>query len=234
MFCFFRSHCTVRSVFQAAPSEWENGFVLAINKRHGHWGLQNCKGRIWKMCIQLWVPFNSDFDQLNYHLYKEDTGSTLDRPYIQVLYEPVYKGGTGLVSRLQAGGLADRFLAGTTFVFLPKRLDRLWGPPSALFSRYQGSYLWGKAVRHEADHKPQSSAEVEWGYAYILHMPPWRARDITCMFKWDRWKWKILNWLVASIAQIWSSRHSIIIMNHETCWALWNVCRPELYLLLCL
>ena len=68
--------------------------------------------------------------------------------------------------RLQAGGLADRFLAETTFVFLPKRLDRLWGPPSALSIGYQSSQPWGRAVRHEADHKPQSSAEVkEWSYA---------------------------------------------------------------------
>lgn len=65
------------------------------------------------------------------------------------------------MSRLQAGGLEYRFLAGTTFVFLPKRLDRLWGPSSALFSGYKGSYPWGKAVRHEADHKPQSSVEVK-------------------------------------------------------------------------
>jgi len=47
------------------------------------------------MCILLWVPFNSDSDQLNYHLYKEDTGSTLDKPYIQLVYEPVYKGEPG-------------------------------------------------------------------------------------------------------------------------------------------
>ena len=49
------------------------------------------------MCILLWVPFNSDFDQLNYHLYtyKEDMGSTLDRSYIQLVYEPVYKGEPG-------------------------------------------------------------------------------------------------------------------------------------------
>ena len=91
----FSSLYTVRSVFQAASSEWENYFVLAINKRHGHWGLQNCKGRIWKMCILRWVPFNSDFDQLNCHLYKEDTGSTLDSPYVRLVYEPVYKGEPG-------------------------------------------------------------------------------------------------------------------------------------------
>jgi len=82
------------------------------------------------------------------------------------------------VSRLQAGGLADRFLAGTTFVFLSKRLDRLlWGPPSALFSGYQGPYPWVKAVRHEADHKPQSSAGVkEWGYVCT---PPYAS--MACM-----------------------------------------------------
>jgi hypothetical protein len=71
------------------------------------------------------------------------------------------------VSRLQAGGLADRFLAWTTFVSLPKRLDWPWGPPSALFNGYQRSYPWSKSIRREADHKPQSSSEVkkEWGYA---------------------------------------------------------------------
>jgi hypothetical protein len=47
------------------------------------------------MFILLWVPFNSDFDQLNYHLYKEDTDSTLDWPCIQLVYEPVYKGEPG-------------------------------------------------------------------------------------------------------------------------------------------
>jgi hypothetical protein len=81
------------------------------------------------------------------------------------------------VSRLQAGGLADRFLAGTTFVFLPKRLDRLRAPPSALFIGYQGSSPWGKAIRHQADHNPQSSVEVkEWGYAYT---PPYAS--MACM-----------------------------------------------------
>jgi hypothetical protein len=81
------------------------------------------------------------------------------------------------VSRLQVVGLEDRFLAGTTFVFLPKGLDRRWGPSSALFSGYQGSYPWGKVVRREADHKPQSSVEVkEWGYVFT---PPYASMACT-------------------------------------------------------
>lgn len=82
------------------------------------------------------------------------------------------------MSRLKARGLADRFLAWTTFVSLPKRLDRLWGSPIALFIGYQRSYSWGKAIRREADHKPQSGSEVkkEWGYACI---PPYASMACT-------------------------------------------------------
>jgi len=34
-----------------------------------------------------------------------------------------------------------------TFVYSPKRQDRLWGPPSLVFNGY-----WGKARGHEADY----------------------------------------------------------------------------------
>jgi hypothetical protein len=43
------------------------------------------------------------------------------------------------------------------FVFIPQRLDRLWGPPSLLCSGYRGV----KRPKSEADHSHASSAEVK-------------------------------------------------------------------------
>jgi hypothetical protein len=43
----------------------------------------------------------------------------------------------------------------------PKCPDQLWGPPSLLFSGYQGSFLGVKQLGHEVNHSPLSSAEVK-------------------------------------------------------------------------
>jgi hypothetical protein len=52
-------------------------------------------------------------------------------------------------------------------IFLFSELsDRLWGPPSLLFSRYRSSFAGVKWPGLEVDHCPPSSAEVknEWSY----------------------------------------------------------------------
>jgi hypothetical protein len=65
-------------------------------------------------------------------------------------------------------GLDDRGLPlgrGREFFSSPPRQDRLWGPPSPLYSGYPG----GKRPGREADHVPPSSAEVKnaWSYTSI-------------------------------------------------------------------
>jgi hypothetical protein len=52
----------------------------------------------------------------------------------------------------------------------PQHPNWLWGPSSLLFNWYQGLFPGVKQPRCEADHSPQSSAEVknEWRYTYTL------------------------------------------------------------------
>ena len=53
---------------------------------------------------------------------------------------------------------------------LPKRSDRLWGPPSILFSGYRRFFPEANRPMREGDHLPPSGAEVEneWNYTSTL------------------------------------------------------------------
>jgi hypothetical protein len=55
---------------------------------------------------------------------------------------------------------------GKRFFSSPNRADWLCGPPSILFSGYQGSFLGLKRPGREVNHLPESSAKVkkEWSY----------------------------------------------------------------------
>ena len=61
--------------------------------------------------------------------------------------------------------------------FLYNRPDRIWGPISFLFSRYQNSFPRTEQSRREVDYSPPSSAEIknEWSYASI---PPIRLHGV--------------------------------------------------------
>jgi hypothetical protein len=66
------------------------------------------------------------------------------------------------------GSIPDR---GRGFFLQPLRPDRLWGQPSLLYSGYRGSFPGGKArPGRDADHSPESSAEVKNGYERAI--PP--------------------------------------------------------------
>jgi hypothetical protein len=60
-----------------------------------------------------------------------------------------------------------------TFVPSPQRSDKLWGPPSLLYSEYRGRALslGVKQMGHEADHSPLSGAEfkIDWSYTSTPH-----------------------------------------------------------------
>jgi hypothetical protein len=69
-----------------------------------------------------------------------------------------------------------------SFLSIPQRPDRLWGPTSLLYNRYQGLFLFleVKLPDFEADHSPPSSAEVKNGGA-ILPLPyksSWRGAEL--------------------------------------------------------
>jgi len=49
---------------------------------------------------------------------------------------------------------------GWEFFSLPRRPDRLWGPPSLPLGN-RSSFLEGKAAARDADNSPISSAEVK-------------------------------------------------------------------------
>jgi len=52
----------------------------------------------------------------------------------------------------------------TDFSLLPKYPDQLWGPPTFLFNRFQGSFLWLSGWHTQVNRSPLSSFEVknEW------------------------------------------------------------------------
>jgi hypothetical protein len=50
---------------------------------------------------------------------------------------------------------------GKQFSLLQNHADRLWGPPSLLFSSYWCSFLWVKWLGPKVDSSPSSSAEVK-------------------------------------------------------------------------
>jgi len=56
------------------------------------------------------------------------------------------------------------------FFFPPKLSNRLWGPPSILFSEYRRFFPEVNRSMHEGDHLLPSGAEVEneWNYTSTL------------------------------------------------------------------
>jgi hypothetical protein len=74
----------------------------------------------------------------------------------------------GVATTLRTGRSGVRISVGA------KRPDRLWGPPSFLFS---GVLFRGvKWPGSDAEHSPPSSVEVknEWNYTSTSPMPSWR------------------------------------------------------------
>jgi hypothetical protein len=72
----------------------------------------------------------------------------------------------GIRTNLDAGRSRVRILVwGKRFVSTPNRPERLYGTPSLLFNRYQGSFLEVKWPKRD-DHSPTPSAEVknEWSH----------------------------------------------------------------------
>jgi hypothetical protein len=70
---------------------------------------------------------------------------------------------------------------GWEFFSSPSRQDRLWGPPSFLYSGYRGSFPGGKASGSEADHSPPPSVEVKECvelYIHFLNTPSWRGAQL--------------------------------------------------------
>ena len=65
---------------------------------------------------------------------------------------------------LNDAGFEFRRPGGGRFFSSPKRPDRLWGPPSLIFSGYRGISSGVKRPECDVDHSPPSSAEVknEW------------------------------------------------------------------------
>jgi len=65
---------------------------------------------------------------------------------------------------------------------LPLCPDRLWGPPSLLYSGYRGSFPGAKArPGRDTDHSPPSSAEVaneQELYLLSPQAPPWRVAGL--------------------------------------------------------
>jgi hypothetical protein len=58
-------------------------------------------------------------------------------------------------------------------MFSPRLLDRFWGPPSLLYTGYQGLFIRGiKQPRSEADHSSPTNTEVKKTGIYI-YTPPY-------------------------------------------------------------
>jgi len=70
------------------------------------------------------------------------------------------------------------------FFLLQNRPDRLWGPPSLLFSGYRVHSQVIKWKRREADHSPLSNAEVKDGRRYtaspLYALMVWTGRTLPC------------------------------------------------------
>jgi hypothetical protein len=71
--------------------------------------------------------------------------------------------------RLDGQGVGVQVSVGARFFSSPRHRDRFWDPPSLQSSRYLGV----KQPEREADHSPQTSAEVT--VHPLPHAPSWRS-----------------------------------------------------------
>jgi len=72
-----------------------------------------------------------------------------------------------IATRLLVGPSGVRIPIGTRDFFLnPKRSNRLWAPPSLLFSGYYCHFIGIKWPGRDVNHSPTSCAEIknEWSY----------------------------------------------------------------------
>jgi len=92
-----------------------------------------------------------------------------------------------VVTSLRAGNSEFRIQAGAQKCLSPpKRPDRLWGPPSLLFSANCGSFIEGKLLGHELNYLPVSSTKVmnEWKYnsAPLIYLNGMDRENLTFAF----------------------------------------------------
>jgi len=59
-------------------------------------------------------------------------------------------------------------LLGQYVFFFPKCTDRLWGPPTLLFSGNQGPFPELRQPGSEAKHRPTPTTDVKSGWSYIF------------------------------------------------------------------
>jgi hypothetical protein len=69
-------------------------------------------------------------------------------------------------------GVEDPVSVGSRVLFPPRRLDRLWGPPSLLYDWNQGLFPRVKWQRREADHLLPRSRKCE-SIQTLSHMSSW-------------------------------------------------------------
>jgi hypothetical protein len=96
------------------------------------------------------------------------------------LVECLFLGRDSSVSIVTGYGLdsRDSIPCRGDFCSSSKRADRLWGPHSILYNRYNGCFPGVKRAGREADHSPPSSSEVKTGAATtsLPHTPSWSGK----------------------------------------------------------